>query len=96
MNTTELKELSMSEQRDFTQAYREGKALDYLRDRAIEIQRDDNGEIKKIIFTIGGPNVWLDFDEYPGAFVVAYLTEQATSYIPTEDWKGIQMELEEL
>ncbi len=96
MNITELKELAMSEQRDFTQAYRNGKVYDYLDDRAMDIQRDDNGEIKKIIFTIGGPNVWLDFDEYPGAIVVALYIEQATSYIPTEDWKGIQIELEEL
>jgi len=96
MHKEELKRLSESEQRDITKASREGILVNYISDRAMEIQREDDGSIKKIIFTIGGPNVWLDFVDYPGFIISAYMTEQEKSGIPWADWDVIKEELEEL
>ena len=96
MNKEELQKLTQSEQRDITQASRKGILLDLISERALEIKRDDDGTIEKIVFTIGGPNVWLDFKDHPGFVKAAYAYEEAKSGIPWADWDNIQSELEVL
>ena len=96
MNEAYLQKLAQSEQRDITLASREGRFLDYISERAMEIQRDEDGSIEKIIFSIGGPNIWLDFKENPGFVVAAYAYEIKKSGIPWADWDNIQLELEDI
>ncbi len=96
MNKDYIQGLAQSEQKDITQASRNGRIIDYISDRAMEIQRDENGTIEKIIFSIGGPNIWLDFKEHPGFIKVAYDYSEAKSGIPWAEWDNIQAELEVL
>lgn len=96
MNEEYLQKVAQTEQRDITLASREGRFWDYISERAMEIQRDDDGAIEKIIFSIGGPNVWLDFKEHPGFVIAALAYEEGKSGIPWADWDNIQFELEEI
>lgn len=96
MNEEYLQKLAQAEQRDMTQASRDGRTYEYILERAIEIKRDEDGSIEKIMFSIGGPNVWLDFIEHPGFIVAALMYEQGKSGIPWADWDNIRFELEEL
>ncbi|HEO99107.1 MAG TPA: hypothetical protein ENO02_07415 [Epsilonproteobacteria bacterium] len=96
MNEQNLQKLAQLEQRDITQASRNGNIYEYISERAMEIQRDEDGGIEKIVFSIGGPNVWLDFKEHPGFIIAALMYEQGKSAIPWADWDDIQSELEEL
>jgi hypothetical protein len=96
MSKKYLQKLAQTEQKDITQASRDGNLYEYISDRALEIKRDEEGTIEKIIFSIGGPNVWLDFKEEPGFMKVALDYDEAKSGIPWEDWDNIQDELEVL
>lgn len=90
MNKEYLEKLAQTEQKDITQASRDGNLNEYISDRALEIQRDEDGTIEKIIFSIGGPNVWLDFKDYPGFIVAALMYDQGKSGIPWADWDNIK------
>lgn len=97
LNNDTLQILAQEEQKDFTQAYREGKLYELISNRAIDIERDSGGKVMKIYFTLGGPTVWLDFYCHPGYIITAANgCENGASGIPYADWDGIQAELEEL
>lgn len=94
MNKEYLQNLAESEQREITEASKNGVLIDLISERALEIVRDDNNAIEKIVFSIGGPNVWIDFKDHPGFVKAAYAYEEAKSGIPWKEWDNIQLELE--
>ena len=82
---------------NIVEAYQNGTLIDIINETAIEIERGYDGNISKIIFTVGGPYVYLDFDgDYKGRIVAFGDYQTEVSPIPLMIWDRIQFELEEL
>lgn len=82
---------------NIVEAYQNGRLIDIINETAIEIKRGYDGNISKIVFSIGGPYVYLDFDsEYKGRIVALGNYQTEVSPIPLMIWDNIQFALEEI
>jgi hypothetical protein len=92
----ELKELSISTCRELIKAYEKGELREHINERALSIQKDEDGDISHIIFTQGGPYVHLDLYGNRFGCVVAEDLENIThSAIPMSIWSEMKSELED-
>lgn len=92
----ELRELSSLTCRELIKAYKKGELCEYIEENAINIEKDEDGDIFRIVFTIGGPYVHLDL--YGGRFgcvVAEDLENIAQSAIPMSIWDEMRSELED-
>lgn len=94
-NQEEYKKLTIISRDNIVEAFEKGEIHYYISDRAISIEKDEDNDITHIIFTNGGPIVYLDFDEQPGIIVAKDLDTKAQSAIPWSIWLDIRDELEE-
>ena len=82
--------------KDIEEAEQQGEASDYIFKRAIDIERDSGGKPTKIIFTIGGPYVYLDLFCNPGNIVVYFDDHEVKRRISKHVLEQIEFELEGL
>ena len=95
-NQEEYKKLTIISRDSIIEAFEKGQLRSYISDEAISIEKDEDNEITHIIFTNGGPIVYLDFDEQPGIIYAKDLDTKAQSAIPWSMWIDIRDELEEI
>ncbi len=82
--------------KDIEEAELQGEVLDYIFERAIDIERDSGGKPTKIIFTVGGPYVYLDLFCEPGYVKVFYDDKMAKAKLSNSTLEQIKFELEGL
>ena len=95
-NEKELRKLSILSCQKLITAYEKGKLREYIGEEAMSIHRDDDNDITHIVFTKGGPFVYLDFDEQPGLIIAKDFDTKAHSAMPWSIWLEIRNELEEI
>ncbi len=93
-NQEEYKNLTLTEKDSLIEAFEQGKIDSYIYKRDAVIHRDDDNDITHIVFTNGGPIVYLDFDEQPGLIITKDLDTKAHSAIPWAIWLDMRDELE--
>ena len=92
----ELKELSVLACQELIKAYEKGELIEHIDERALSVEKDENNKITHILFTYGGPTVYLDFEDRPGVVIASHMSDEAHSAIPWAIWSDIRNELEVL
>ena len=92
-----MKRLVEEIKNEIVESFNNGELMDYVSDNAIAIKKTDSGCIKHIVFTLGGPYVYLDFVERSGVVCCFESISDAGSFsaIPLLVWEDIEIELEE-
>lgn len=90
------KELSSSICQNIIKAYEKGELLEHIEESALSIEKDEDNNITYILFTYGGPTVYLDFEDSPGVVIASHMSDEAHSAIPLAIWSDIRNELEVL
>ncbi len=94
LETAERTALNLEE--DIKKAFKNGTLLDQILNDAIEIQKDSGGKPTKIIYTVGGPYIYLDLFCDPGCIVVYFDSHKIEQRLSNEILKQIEFELEGL
>ena len=94
-NFQDLKKLSKISVNEIIEAYANDMVKEYVIENAFNVHRDGENDITHIVFSQGGPYVYLDFDEQPGLIIAKDFDTKAHSAIPLETWIEIRNELEE-
>ena len=98
MNNRELMLKRITEIRDeVIFNYESNNLPEYFLKENIEIERNSNGALSKIVFQVSSPYIYLDFDgDYKGRIVaLGYPPELEVAPIPLELWWRIEPYLEE-
>ena len=95
-NLTSVEKISLEWVKDIEEANQNGEDLEYIWDRALDIEKDTGGKPTKIIFTVGGPYVYLDLFCEPGYIKVFSHEFQAKAKLSTTTLENILDNLEEL
>ena len=82
--------------KSITKAYKKGRLMDQVINEAMEIQKDSRGKPTKIIYTVGGPFVYLDLFYEPGSIVVQFHRHTVKKKLPNRILEQIEFELEGL
>jgi len=82
---------------ELVQSFKNGELIDYISESAIEIKKDTDRDLEKIVFGNGGPYIYLDFVERTGVICgyKSFMDKGSFSAIPFETWKAIRDELED-
>ena len=91
--TNHLKEI----RDELVQSFNNGELIDYISESAIEIKKDEDGDISQIVFGLGGPYIYLDFEERSGV-VCGYKSpfdEGSFSAIPFLVWENMRDYIED-
>ena len=91
-----LKQEASSRRDDITKAYHSGSIKDYISSNALSIERNEENDITHIVFTIGGPFVYLDFEDSPGVVIAKDMDGKSQAAISLAIWSDIRNILEEL
>ena len=78
-------------------AYSNGSLIEYISENAVSINRDEDGDLRQIVFTNGGPFVYLCFEERSGV-ICGYsspMDEGSYSAISLMIWSDLRDEIEE-
>ena len=96
MKNNTLKKEATSRRDDIVEAYKSGKTKEYTSTNALSIERDEENNITLIVFTLGGPFIYLDFEDSPGVIIAKGLDDKSQAAIPLAIWSDIRNILEEL
>jgi len=80
---------------ELIEAYKKGNLYEYLSDNVLSVIRDEDNDIEKIAFTIGGPFVYLDFAMRSGQIIYTTMDEPivAKTAISWSVWSDIKDEI---
>ena len=92
----ELKEKSNNICQELIKAYEKGELPEYIEESALSIEKDEDGDITHILFTYGGPTIYLDFEDSPGVIIASHMYDKSQAAIPFSIWSDIRNELEVL
>ena len=92
----ELKKLAVSIRDNIVKAFEKGELQDYIFEDTLSINKNDEGEITHILFTYGGPTVYLDFEDSPGVVIASHMDNQSQAAISIGIWSDIRDVLEVL
>lgn len=78
-------------------AYKNNEVYEYVSEFALRIDRDEEKNIEKVVFTIGGPFIYLDFEERLGTICgfSSPWDEGIFSAIPWDVWISIKQDVED-
>ena len=91
---TENTALNLEE--DFIKAHQSGNLFNQVFHKAMEIQKDSEGKPTKIIYSVGGPYVYLDLFCDVGSIVVQFDRHTVKKKLPNRILEQIEFELEGL
>ena len=94
--TKELRQSAVSIKEELIEAYTKNVLPEYINERALSIEKDEDNEITHILFTYGGPTVYLDFEDSPGVIIASHMDDKSQAAIPLNIWSDIRNELEVL
>ena len=89
-----LKKEAASRRDDLVKAFNAGEVKEYVLENALSIERDEEQDITHIVFTFGGPFVYLDFEDSPGVIIAKDRENRSQAAIPFSVWSDIRNELE--
>ena len=92
----ELRQSAVSIKKELIKAYNNDVLLAFIEDRALSVEKDEDNEITHILFTYGGPTVYLDFEDSPGVIIASHIDNKSQAAIPLSIWSDIRNELEVL
>ena len=96
MKKITLRTQSVVYRNGLVKASEEGTLDEYIGKHAISIERDDENDITHIVFTLGGPYIYLDFEDSPGVIIAKDMDDKSQAAIPFSIWSDIKTDLEEL
>lgn len=95
-HTKELRQSAVSLKNGVVKAAKEGTLPEFISNNALSIERNEDNEITHILFTYGGPTVYLDFEDSPGIVIASHMSDESQASIPFYIWSDIRDELEVL
>ena len=94
---SELKKLTDLERDDIVKSFNQNQLYELLDKRVVGVIFDDNRNLETIYLTVGGPNIYIDFQcDYTGiVFAKEFGMEIQSSEIPLEKWFEIRKIMQE-
>ena len=89
-----LKKEAAARRDGLVEAFNDGEVKEYVLENAYSIERDEENNITHIVFTFGGPFVYLDFEDSPGVIIAKDLENKSQAAIPFSVWSDVRDELE--
>ncbi len=84
MNKQYIQKIAQREKRELVSSYKKGTLYKLICDRAIEIRRNNDGSVSKIVFSTGGPNIYIEFYDSNVYVLVALDIYSSKSKIPSD------------
>ena len=94
--TQELRQYAVRIEEELIEAHTKNVLPEYIYENALSIEKDEDNTITHILFTYGGPTVYLDFEDSPGVIIASHMEFKSQAAIPLSIWTKIRNELEEL
>ena len=91
-----LRKTAVRIKKELIQSYTKGMLFEYINEESLSIEKNEDNEITHILFTYGGPTVYLDFENSPGVVIASHMSDKSQAAIPFGIWSDMRNELEEL